>query len=178
MARFGFFERQMAVYGACHRDRRNRLTHVFGIPAIIFSILVASSLWRWPAGGGEVSSALALALAAAVLWLVLDLTVGGALLLLLLPVYVAAEQVALRAPAAVAWTVFTVAFVGGWALQLLGHGFEGRRPAFLDNLFQILIAPMYMTAELLFRLGLRRALAARITACMEAEQARRRAGRD
>ena len=42
--------------------------------------------------------------------------------------------------------VFGVSFVGGWALQLLGHGYEGRRPALVDNLFQVVIAPMMYIA--------------------------------
>ena len=33
-------DQQMAVYAACHRDRRNRLTHFIGVPAIVFAILI------------------------------------------------------------------------------------------------------------------------------------------
>ncbi len=48
---------------------------------------------------------------------------------------------------------FGVLFVGGWILQLLGHVFEGRKPALADNLFQIFIAPIFLCAELFFALG-------------------------
>jgi uncharacterized membrane protein YGL010W len=44
-------------------------------------------------------------------------------------------------------------FVGGWALQLLGHVFEGRRPALVDNFFQVFIAPLFLCAEVFFALG-------------------------
>jgi uncharacterized membrane protein YGL010W len=49
-------------------------------------------------------------------------------------------------------------FVLGWTLQLLGHRLEGNRPALLTNLAQILVAPLFLTAELGFSLGLRRRL--------------------
>jgi uncharacterized membrane protein YGL010W len=45
-------------------------------------------------------------------------------------------------------------FVGGWALQFLGHYFEGRKPAFLDDLRSILDGPLFLVAELAFALGL------------------------
>jgi uncharacterized membrane protein YGL010W len=55
--------------------------------------------------------------------------------------------------AAIGWTCFGVLFVGGWILQLVGHVFEGRRPALVDNLFQIFIAPLFLCAEVFFALG-------------------------
>jgi uncharacterized membrane protein YGL010W len=51
------------------------------------------------------------------------------------------------------WTWFAVLFVGGWILQLVGHGFEGRKPALADNLFQIFVAPIFLAAEAFFALG-------------------------
>lgn len=168
MTRYRFSERQMAFYAACHRDKRNRVTHYFGVPIIIFSLLLAGALWRGSIAGLDLSAAHALALAALVLWLSLDLAVGLALLVLLLPVFVLADTVATSQTAATVWWLFAVSFAGGWTLQLIGHHFEGRRPALVDNLFQIFIAPMYLTAELLFSLGLCRGLAGRIEACRRA----------
>lgn len=54
--------------------------------------------------------------------------------------------------------IAAVVFVLGWALQLLGHRLEGNRPALLGNIAQIFVAPLYLTAELGFSLGLRRGL--------------------
>jgi uncharacterized membrane protein YGL010W len=45
-------------------------------------------------------------------------------------------------------------FVGGWALQFLGHYFEGRKPAFLDDLRGLLDGPLFLVAETAFALGL------------------------
>ena len=44
-------------------------------------------------------------------------------------------------------------FVGGWILQLIGHAFEGRKPALTQNLFQIFVAPLFLCAEVFFALG-------------------------
>jgi len=48
---------------------------------------------------------------------------------------------------------FLALFVGGWALQLWGHVYEGRKPALVDNLFQVFVAPIFLAAEALFALG-------------------------
>ncbi len=45
-------------------------------------------------------------------------------------------------------------FVGGWALQLVGHAFEGKKPAFLDDLRGLLDGPLFLVAEVAFALGL------------------------
>jgi len=55
--------------------------------------------------------------------------------------------------AAPGWIWFAVLFVGGWILQLVGHVFEGRKPALADNLFQIFVAPIFLAAEVFFALG-------------------------
>lgn len=62
------------------------------------------------------------------------------------------ERIAAQ-PAAAAWGWFAALFVGGWILQLIGHGFEGRRPALADNLFQIFVAPIFLAAEASFYAG-------------------------
>jgi uncharacterized membrane protein YGL010W len=41
---------------------------------------------------------------------------------------------------------------------LLGHRIEGNRPALLDNLRQILVAPLFLAAEAGFALGWGRSL--------------------
>jgi uncharacterized membrane protein YGL010W len=45
-------------------------------------------------------------------------------------------------------------FVGGWAMQFLGHYFEGKKPAFLDDLKGLLDGPLFLVAETAFALGL------------------------
>lgn len=147
------FERQMALYTTYHRDRRNRLTHFFGIPAIILALLLALGLARFELGGLELSWGVVVALAVYALWIALDRPIGLAMGLFLLPALALTELGVRGWPAATTWGLFALLFVGGWALQLWGHVYEGRRPALVSNLFQALIGPMFLMAEIFFALG-------------------------
>ena len=157
--RLTLFERQLATYASYHRDRRNRATHFVGIPAIILSLLLVLALWRFAAGGVPLSGAWLVGALAATGWIALDLTVGIAMAIFLLPLVLFAEWWVARFGAMATWELFGVLFVGGWVFQLVGHVFEGRRPALADNLFQAFIGPMFLMAEVLMGLGLRQDLA-------------------
>ncbi len=149
------FTRQLAVYASYHRDHRNRATHFIGIPAIVFSILVPLALVRIDG----VSIALMVAILAVLGWVALDRVVGLAMLVMIVPMLLIAEWVAGHGNAT-AWIVFAIFFVGGWAFQLVGHVWEGRRPALADNLFQPFIGPMFIMAEVLMMIGLKQDLKA------------------
>ncbi len=148
-----FFARQLAVYASYHRNPRNRATHFVGIPAIVFSLLVPLALARIDAAG--ISWATLVAAIAVAGWIALDATIGVAMIVIMLPFLVIAEWIARTYGATTAWVVFAVFFVGGWVLQLVGHVWEGRRPALVDNLFQAFVGPMFIMAEVLFALGLK-----------------------
>lgn len=156
------FERQMAMYTTYHRDRRNRATHFFGIPAIVVAVLVALAVARVEVGGVPISLAVVVAAAVWLLWVILDPPIGLAMALFVGPALAFAEWLAATRSLSAVWTMFAVLFVGGWALQLWGHVYEGRRPALLSNLFQALIGPMFLVAEIAFALGLRGDLRQRI----------------
>jgi uncharacterized membrane protein YGL010W len=124
----------------------------------VFSILVPLALVRVDG----VSSARALALVAALGWIALDRVIGLVMLVVLLPMLIAAEWIARNTGSATLSIVFVVFFVGGWAFHLVGHAWEGRRPALADNLFQAFIGPMFLMAEVLMALGLKQDLKAAI----------------
>src|SRR5688572_18195155 len=148
------FLEQMAMYTAYHLDTRNKLMHFIGVPAIAFSLLVPLAMIRIGALGGlEISVAMLFALAVMIYWIALDPPLGLATTLVFVPFVALAESLALHS-SALAWSVFALCFVGGWIVQLVGHAFEGRRPALFDNLLQILIAPLFLVAEIAFALGL------------------------
>ncbi len=148
-------EQQMAVYTAYHRNPWNRLTHFVGVPVIIFSILIPMAWLRVPLGGIEITGAALFVAAVLVYYYLLDVPLALAMTAFIVPVTYFAEWVA-RMPWQTGLTVFLATFAGGWALQLVGHVFEGRRPALADNLFQIFVAPIFLVAETAFALGLRR----------------------
>ncbi|HSK40276.1 MAG TPA: Mpo1-like protein [Arenibaculum sp.] len=157
------FERQMAMYVTYHRDARNRMTHFIGIPPIVFSIVLMLGMLRFDIAGLELSAGIVTAAAVWVLWILLDAALGIAMGVFLVPAVWLAERLAVSDPG-LAWAVAAACFVGGWAFQLLGHVFEGRRPALLSNLFQALIGPMFLVAEAFHALGLKRDLHRRVEA--------------
>jgi uncharacterized membrane protein YGL010W len=82
----------------------------------------------------------------------LDLALGLAMLAVFALLLYCAEMIAVMPiRQSVGW--FIVLFAGGWVVQLVGHVFEGRKPALADNLFQIFVAPIFLCAEVFFALG-------------------------
>jgi uncharacterized membrane protein YGL010W len=145
-------EEQMATYAAYHQDARNKATHFVGVPLIMLALLVPLS---WPEinfFGFKITAAMLLAAALLAYYFVLDLALAVAMLAVLGALIWVAELIAAGGTAR-AWSWFGALFVGGWILQLVGHTFEGRRPALVDNLFQIFVAPVFLCAEIFFALG-------------------------
>jgi uncharacterized membrane protein YGL010W len=155
-----FFRRQLAGYAAVHRSGRNKATHFIGIPIIVFSLLLILALWRIEPAGREVSMALVIGIVAALGWIALDVGIGLIMAAILLPTWYAAEALAgTLGPSSTVVAFFTL-FIGGWILQFIGHHFEGKRPALVDNIFQGFIGPMFLVAETLVASGYRADLAA------------------
>jgi len=147
----------LASYGRFHRDPRNRLTHYFGVPAIIYALLIPLALHADALAGVPLRLDRVVIIIAALGYISLDPGLGLALTLALALLAAAAEATC-GIDASAALVVAAIVFVFGWALQLLGHRLEGNRPALLTNLAQIFVAPLFLAAELGFCLGLRRSL--------------------
>jgi uncharacterized membrane protein YGL010W len=159
-----FLTDQLAVYASYHRDPRNRATHFIGIPAIMFSLLVPLALARFSLGGFDASAAWIVTALALAGWIALDRTIGLAMAVVVVPMLVIAEWIARNFGATTAWITCAVFFVGGLVCQFVGHAWEGRRPAFADDLFQAFIGPMFIMAEALMALGFKRELKAAVEA--------------
>jgi uncharacterized membrane protein YGL010W len=158
-----FFRRQLASYASVHRDPRNKATHFIGIPLIIFSLLLPTSLWQVELGGRAMAASAILAILGVLGWLLLDLGIGVAMIVIMALMWYAAVAMAGALGAASTWVAFAVLFVGGWALQFLGHHYEGKRPALLDNLFQAFVGPMFLVAEVMVEAGWRHDLATAVS---------------
>jgi uncharacterized membrane protein YGL010W len=154
------FRRELATYASYHRDARNRATHFVGIPAIVFSLLVPLALWRFHLFGLDASAAWIMAVLALAGWIALDAVIGLAMVAVIVPMLIVAEWIAKSTGTTTAWIVFALCFIGGWIFQIVGHVWEGRRPALIDNLFQGFIGPMFIMAEVLMALGLKQELKA------------------
>jgi len=142
----------MAFYAAYHQDARNKTTHFVGVPAIMLSLFIPLAWLRVDLGSVTVTAAMAFAAAVLVYYFLLDVPLALAMLVVT-GVLLYLGQALAGHGAAAGWTWFACLFVGGWILQLVGHVFEGRKPALADNLFQIFVAPIFLCAELFFALG-------------------------
>jgi len=148
----------LVQYARYHRDRRNIATHMVGVPMIVFGIGVLMAR----AHLGPADPGLTLA------WLVWGLATlwymsRGHLLLGLAVSLANAVLIALAhlvsAGSTSQWLVWGLGFfVIGWIIQFIGHYYEGKKPAFADDLVGLLVGPMFVTAEALFAMGLVRPL--------------------
>jgi uncharacterized membrane protein YGL010W len=145
-------EDQMSYYAAYHQDARNKATHFVGVPLIVFSLMIPLGWLRADVGGVSVSAALVVTTALLLYYLILDIPLGLAMAAVFALMLLGAAQLS-QAALGASLGSFLVLFVGGWALQLWGHVYEGRKPALVDNLFQIFVAPIFLAAEVFFALG-------------------------
>lgn len=147
----------MVQYAHYHRDRRNIATHLVGIPLIFMSIGVWLVGSVWTVAGHTVTLAWALWALTSLWYLsrgdaVLGLAtagVNGVLIALAHQVPALAQDLGLAV-----WHAGLGLFVIGWVLQFVGHYFEGRKPAFVDDLVGLLVGPMFVVGEVLMQLGL------------------------
>lgn len=145
-------EDQMSFYAAYHQDARNKATHFVGVPMIIVSLFIPLAWLRFEIGGFAITGAMIFTAVVLAYYFFLDVPLAIATSVFTIAFLLGADWLA-RQGAAVGWSAFAVLFVGGWIIQLVGHAFEGRKPALADNLFQIFIAPIFLCAEAAFALG-------------------------
>ena len=151
----------LSQYAAYHRDPRNIASHFIGIPLIVVAVAVLLSRPQWV--GGWVSPAVLIALASAWFYLRLELRLG-VLMTVLLGLCIWAGQV-LAQQSTLVWLASGIGmFVVGWAIQFVGHHYEGRKPAFVDDVTGLIVGPLFVVVELAFLLGLRRELKEQIEA--------------
>jgi uncharacterized membrane protein YGL010W len=140
---------RLASYAEYHRDKRNIATHFVGIPMI----LVGTQATLAKIGIGPLNAAVGATALATRYYRALDPTYGSAMGVVLGATCAAGTAIAAMPLPLWAGAAASL-FVGGWALQFLGHYFEGKKPAFLDDLKGLLDGPLFLVAEVAFALGL------------------------
>jgi uncharacterized membrane protein YGL010W len=146
-------EVNLTQYAAYHRDRRNIATHFVGVPMIVFAVVLALATMSIHAASVAVTVAALVCLAASIYYLRQDLVLGVALALALFLMCAASSEIIARLSTDAVLGLALGVFVVGWALQFLGHKFEGMKPAFFDDLMQLLIGPLFVCAEAFFIFG-------------------------
>ena len=151
----------LSQYAAYHRDPRNIASHFIGIPLIVVAVAVLLSRPQW--GAGWISPAVLVAMASAWFYLRLEVRLG-VLMTVLLGLCIWAGQ-ALAQQSTLVWLASGIGmFVVGWAIQFVGHHYEGRKPAFVDDVTGLIVGPLFVVVELAFLLGIRRELKEQIEA--------------
>ncbi|EPG38103.1 Mpo1 family 2-hydroxy fatty acid dioxygenase [Acinetobacter colistiniresistens] len=154
-------ERLLSQYAAYHLDRNNIVTHFVGIPLIVFSILCLTARAGVEISSVSVTLASVLIVLSTIYYLSLDKLFGILMLILLVLAYPLAVKIA----ALPMWSWFGASigiFVVGWGFQFVGHYFEKKKPAFVDDVIGLAIGPLFVLAEFVFLLGFRQTLHQRI----------------
>jgi uncharacterized membrane protein YGL010W len=147
-------EQHITQYAAYHRDQRNINTHFVGIPMIVFGAILAFAQISL----GPVHAGWLVALAAMIYYLILDRPLGFAMVIYLFITTAIASLVTAKTSQSGGLIIAAVVFVLGWALQFLGHKYEGVKPAFVDDIMGLAIGPLFLMTEFFFMLRLKSTL--------------------
>ena len=145
-------QQQLGKYGLYHRSKRNVLTHFIGIPLIVFAALCLLARIQIPLGSVVIDGAQLFVLASVVYYFMLSFSLGFIMAVIFTLLLVGAQPIAAMS----FWPWLSIGlsvFVFGWVLQFIGHYYEGKKPAFVDDLMGLIIGPLYVTVELLFLMG-------------------------
>ena len=141
-------------YAADHRNPTNRAIHWICVPVIMWAVIAA--LWTIPSTTAWTRPGAWAVLAMFITFLFyhrLSRKLGYAMAIVFI------------VSGAIAWALYSAMgprdllilaaalFVLAWIGQFIGHGIEGRRPAFLTNIVQLLIGPAWLMGKLMRRMG-------------------------
>lgn len=144
----------LAAYQSFHTKCITQITHFIGVPLIIFALLI---LFGWVhvrvPNLFDMPLAWLLTLIVLIYYFFLDITLAAAMTVFLVLLNLLAAYFSQPVPTWHAGKIFIITFVLGWALQFIGHIFESKKPAFLSNLKHLIIAPLFLMAELFFCCG-------------------------
>ncbi len=144
---------QLSNYADYHRSERNITTHLIGVPMIVLALMVLLSRPTWVVNDLALSPAVFIVVVLLLYYLRLHIAMGLIMAALLVSGLFLSAWVATLDDAI--WLASGVGgFLLGWVIQFVGHYFEGRKPAFFDDVMGLAIGPLFVVAEVLFKLGL------------------------
>ena len=144
----------LSTYATYHRDRRNIATHFVGVPMIFLAVVTLLSRPAVDLGGVPGAPALLVSAGALAFYLRLDLRFGAVMAALTGLALWGGAGLAARSTGV--WLGTGLGLFGvGWVIQFVGHYFEGKKPAFVDDLIGLLVGPLFVVAEAGFALRLR-----------------------
>ncbi|MEC4727852.1 DUF962 domain-containing protein [Shewanella sp. D64] len=156
---------QLSTYKSVHLNSKNINTHFVGVPLIIWSLflllnLIPISFFTVENLGINLNVASVFAIGVLIYYVKLHARLAIGLALFIIPVLYTSSLVAQMSVAL--WIALAV-FAIGWVIQLIGHQYEKAKPAFIDDLNQLLIGPFFLMAEVYFLLGFEQELDKQVT---------------
>lgn len=157
-------EELLSQYKSVHFNKTNVKTHFVGVPLIIWAVTLLLSLNVYPIEIGSQNFSLTPAYLffafTLIYYFILHVKLALSMVLyitvnLFLVSFVADHEYALY--------IAIIVFFIGWVFQFIGHYYEKAKPAFVDDLGQFLIAPLFLMAEIYFLLGWEKTLEETIT---------------
>ena len=146
-------QENLTQYAAYHRDRRNIATHFVGVPMIVFAVILALATATVHVGSVAITMAAVISVAACIYYFALDRIFGLTMAVAFFLMCAGASEITARMSIPAVLGLAAAIFAAGWALQFLGHRYEGMKPAFFDDVMQLVIGPLFVCAEAFFLLG-------------------------
>ncbi|MBJ9985086.1 DUF962 domain-containing protein [Acinetobacter sp. S40] len=150
-------EQLLSQYAAYHLDQKNVMTHFIGIPLIVFALFCLAARVEFSVGQFHLHLVITLLWIMVVYYLRLDYIFG----LMMLFILGACTYLALEIAQLDIWLWLSISigsFIIGWIFQFIGHFFEKKKPAFVDDIVGLAIGPLFVLAEFVFLLGFRKSL--------------------
>jgi len=170
-------EKQLTFYGAYHHDPINIAIHIIFVPLIMFTGLMFGTNTPnltlpsdWPIADLPINLGTVTAALYSVLYILMEPVAGS----LIAPLIMAGSYYGSYLTSTYGATANMYAIgvhIFSWVIQFIGHGkFEGRAPALMDNILQAtFLAPLFVWLEVLFHLGYRPELQARLSKSVQTE---------
>ena len=157
-------EEQLSNYKSVHLNPYNVITHFVGVPMILWSIALLFSSVTFDISretGSNTFSLLPLVVGLIfTYYLILHRQLAFVAIVILSPLFYSAS---LYSHSMHFYALVFVVFIIGWLFQFLGHMFEKAKPAFVDDINQLFIGPLFLIAEIYFSLGFDENLAKKVS---------------
>lgn len=138
-------------YSESHQHPTNRWIHKICVPAILFSILGIVKAFPVPASWPLWLDWSTFIILLALLYYAAfkNIRVIGAVLVLIVPMMIILELLRPRF-----FILSVVIFIVAWIGQFIGHRIEGKKPSFFNDLFFLLIGPIWTMNTFADQMGL------------------------
>ena len=148
---------QYAIY---HMDRRNIATHFIGVPLIMLAVIFLLYIPIGNIHSFVLTPAFIIVVLLSLYYIKLDIKLGLIMSCILSALYLSTSLYFYPIFDSQSW--FYILGVGlflvGWVFQFIGHYYEGKKPAFIDDLMGLVIGPLFVLVEVLFKCRLFREL--------------------